>query len=181
MKRNIPKIAIVFFLALTLASPAMAENVFRWASQGDAVTFDPHSANMSPTYLQLKQVYEPLVSFSAKIEKEPYLAESWSLLNPTTWEFKLRRGVTFHDGTPFTAEDVIFSLKRAKGPGSDIKEPLKTVKEIKKIDDYTVHVITDGPNPLLPDFLTPFSILSSGEPRPSESCGSGCVIRTKLL
>ncbi len=160
MKRNILKISIVFFLAFALATPAMAENVFRWASQGDAVTFDPHSANMSPTFLQLKQVYEPLVSFSANIEKEPYLAESWGLVNPTTWEFKLRRGVTFHDGTPFTAEDVVFSINRAKGPGSDVKEPLKTVKEIEIIDDYTVKIITDGPNPLLPDFLTQFFIMS---------------------
>ena len=160
MKRNILMLTVIFILAFTLTSPAMAENVFRWASQGDAVTFDPHSANMSPTFLQLKQVYEPLVSYDWKIDKEPYLAESWRLVDPTTWEFKLRRGVTFHDGTPFTAEDVIFSINRAKGPGSDVKEPLKTVKDMTIIDDYTVRVITNGPNPLLPDFLTQFFIVS---------------------
>ena len=102
MKKNILIIATVFFLAFIFVAPVTAENVLRWASQGDAVTFDPHSANISPTFLQLKQVYEPLLSFDWKIDKEPYLAESWKLLDPTTWEFKIRRGVTFHDGTPLT-------------------------------------------------------------------------------
>jgi len=160
MKRSILTLTVIFILAFTLASPVMAETVFRWARQGDAVTFAPHSANMSPTFLQLQHVYEPLVSYDCKIDKEPYLAESWRLVDPTTWEFKLRRGVTFHDGTPFTAEDVIFSINRAKGPGSDVKEPLKTVKDMTIIDDYTVRVLTNGPNPLLPAFLTPFFIVS---------------------
>ena len=160
MKRNILKLTVIFILAFTLISPAIAENVFRWASQGDAVTFDPHSANMSPTFLQIKQVYENLVLFDWKMKKRPSLAISWKNLDPTTWVFELRQGVTFHDGTPFTAEDVVFSIQRAKGPGSYILQPLKTVKEVKAIDDYTVHFITDGPNPLLPDLLTQFYIMS---------------------
>ena len=149
MKRNILKFSVIFILAFTLTSPAMAENVLRWASQGDAVTFDPHSANMSPTFLQLKQVYEPLVSYNWKIEKEPYLAESWELVNPTTWQFKLRRGVTFHDGTPFNANAVAANLDRITDPETLSQQAvfmLGPFDHYEIIDDYGVlslHITDD--------------------------------------
>ncbi len=147
-------------LALGLAPPAEAKNTLRWASQGDALTFDPHAQNEGPTNTANLQVYEPLIQRNAKMQKEPALAVSWRLVHPTTWEFKLRRGVKFHDGTPFTAADVVFSLQRAKAPSSDFKGYITSVAEAKAVDDATVHVSTTGPNPILPDQLTGILIMS---------------------
>lgn len=160
MKRNILKIAIVFFLMLVLATPAIAENILRWASQGDPLTYDPHSANESPTIGASTQVYEALVNRNWKLEKEASLAVSWGIINPTTWEFKLRKGVTFHDGTPFTAEDVAFTVKRANAETSDFRNYIKSVVETKILDDYTIQLITSGPNPILADQLTYVFIMS---------------------
>jgi peptide/nickel transport system substrate-binding protein len=110
------ELILVMVLVCALATPAMAEKVLRWASQGDALTYDPHSANESPTILASQQVYETLAIRNPKYEIVPCLATSWKALDPKTWEFKLRQGVTFHDDTPFTAEDVAFTITRAKGP-----------------------------------------------------------------
>ena len=115
MRNVILKGIFVVFLACAMTTPVLAENVLRWASQGDPLTYDPHSANESPTIGASTQVYEALVNRNWKLEKEGSLAVSWEIVNPTTWEFKLRKGVTFHDGTPFTAEDVAFTVKRANG------------------------------------------------------------------
>src|ERR1044071_9799744 len=91
---------------------------------------------------------------------EPGLATEWSRTDPTVWRFRLRQGVKFHDGTPFTAEDVVFSYDRATHPGSNVASPLATVKEVKKIDDFTVDFVTDGPDPILPYNLPTIAIMS---------------------
>ena len=109
-------------LPACLVVPARAENVVRWASATEALTFDPHAANHLPTQAENSQVYEPLVDFNSSYEIEPSLAVAWKLTSPTTWQFDLRRGVQFHDGTPFTAEDVVFSLNRAMSKASDFRE-----------------------------------------------------------
>ena len=74
--------------------------------------------------------------------------------DPTVWEFKLRQGVKFHNGNAFNADDVVFSLERARQPTSDMKGLLSSIEKVSKVDDYTVHIKTKGPNPLLPDYLT---------------------------
>ena len=150
-------------IAATLATApaANAKNVLRWASQGDALTFDPHAQNEGPTNTAVLQVYEPLVARDAKMVLVPSLATSWKAIKPTVWEFKLRRGVKFHDGTPFTADDVLFTYSRVKLPTSDFKNYLGGVKEIKKVDAHTVQIITTGPNPILPNQLTQIGIMSA--------------------
>jgi peptide/nickel transport system substrate-binding protein len=160
MRNVILKGIFVVFLACVMTTPVIAENVLRWASQGDPLTYDPHSANESPTIGASTQVYEALVNRNWNLEKEPSLAVSWEIVNPTTWEFKLRKGVTFHDGTPFTAEDVAFTVKRANGETSDFKNYIKSVVETKILDDYTIQLITSGPNPILADQLTYVFIMS---------------------
>jgi peptide/nickel transport system substrate-binding protein len=160
MRKVVMRGILTIFLALALATPAMAENVLRWASQGDALTYDPHSANESPTIGASQQVYEPLVNRNPKYEMVPCLAESWRTLNATTWEFKLRKGVTFHDGTPFTAEDVAFTLKRVKGPTSDFRNYITTVSGTKVIDDHTIQILTSGPDPILLNELAFVFIMS---------------------
>ena len=160
MKNGFIKISLVMILVCSLATPAMAEKVLRWASQGDALTYDPHSANESPTNLAMQQVYETLAIRNPKYEIVPCLATSWKVLDPKTWEFKLRQGVTFHDGTPFTAEDVAFTITRAKGPTSDFRNYLTTVTGTKVIDDHTIHFLTSGPDPVLINNLCYVFIMS---------------------
>jgi peptide/nickel transport system substrate-binding protein len=160
MRSVIFKCFFVVLLACVMTTAAAAENVLRWASQGDPLTYDPHSANESPTIGASTQVYEALVNRNWKLEKEPSLAVSWEIVNPTTWEFKLRKGVTFHDGTPFTAEDVAFTVKRANGETSEFRNYIKSVVETKILDDYTIQLITSGPNPILADQLTYVFIMS---------------------
>jgi peptide/nickel transport system substrate-binding protein len=148
-------------LALAAGAPAAeAKNMLRWSSQGDALTADPHSQNEGPTNSASLSVYDPLIRRNAKSELEPSLAVSWKTVNPTTWEFKLRQNVKFQDGTAFTADDVVFSIMRAKHPTSDFKSYVDSVVEVKKIDAHTVHFVTKGPNPILPNQLTTIGIMS---------------------
>jgi peptide/nickel transport system substrate-binding protein len=105
-------------------------------------------------------MYEPLVRRDRNLKLEPALATEWANVNPTTWRFKIRHGVTFHDGTPLSVEDVLFSFQRAVAPGSDLAAQLSAVKEVKKIGEDTVDFITDGPAPILPNYLATLAIMS---------------------
>lgn len=159
MNRWIATTALAFALAVTM-SAAEAKNTLRWSSQGDALTADPHAQNHGPTTAAALQVYDPLIRRNAKSELEPSLAVSWKSTNPTTWEFKLRPGVKYHDGAPFTADDVVFSIMRAKSPTSDFRNYIDSVVEVKKVDELTVHIIIKEPNPILPSQLTFIAMMS---------------------
>ena len=134
--------------------------VFRYAYPGDILTLDPHSANEILTNSFKMNLYEGLVRWSRDFEPEPALAESWTNVDPLTWRFKLRRGVTFHDGTPFTADDVVFSFGRQKSKKAGNAEQLVTIKEVRKVDDYTIEYVTFGPDPILIRNLTEHYIVS---------------------
>ena len=84
----------------------------------------------------------------------PALATKWTQTSPTVWRFDLRQGVKFHDGTPFTADDVVFTFKRAAGDGSDMKGYTNPIKEVRKVGDLAVEIETTAPYPILPDTLT---------------------------
>jgi peptide/nickel transport system substrate-binding protein len=147
--------------ALLVAVGAIAEaKTFRWANDGDPTTMDPHArSDLFVTSFDMN-MYEALLRRDRNLKLEPALATEWSNINPTTWRFKLRQGVKFHDGTPFTADDVIFSFRRATAPGSDLAGQLAIVKEVKTVDDNTVDFITDGPAPILPNYLVGIAIMS---------------------
>jgi peptide/nickel transport system substrate-binding protein len=134
--------------------------VFKYANQGDALSMDPHSLNESVQLNFVGNVYETLVARGKQLELVPGLATEWKQTAPTVWRFNLRRGVTFHDGTPFTADDVIFSYKRAQGEGSDVKTYVQEIADIKKIDDHTVEMITKAPFPILPDVISLWYMMS---------------------
>jgi peptide/nickel transport system substrate-binding protein len=147
------------------ASSAVAQSnsgtvVFKYANQGDAVSMDPHSLNESLQLGFLNNIYESLVGFDRNLKLVPALATSWKQTAPTVWRFNLRHGVTFHDGTPFTADDVIFSYDRARADGSDVRTYVGHVKEIHKIDDFTLDFVTDSPYPILPNNFTRWYIMS---------------------
>src|SRR6266568_3081788 len=134
------------------AAAALAAT-FRFADQGDALSMDPQALNESLQLSIMGNVYEPLVGRGKKLELIPILATSWKQTAPTVWRFTLRKDVKFHDGTPFTADDVIFNFERAKAESSDMKTYVGPFKEIKKIDDLTVDILTSEPFPILPDTI----------------------------
>jgi peptide/nickel transport system substrate-binding protein len=154
--------ALLATTALTAAA-ASAETI-RWARASEALTLDPHSQNEGPTTTLLHQIYEPLIVRNHDGEMEPALATSWapSPDDPNVWVFTLREGVSFHGGQEFTAEDVVFSLDRARSETSNFKELLTGVTEVRAVDDYTVEVVTDGPNPLLANNLTNIMMMDAG-------------------
>jgi peptide/nickel transport system substrate-binding protein len=151
--------AAVLCAAIAIAPQADAATL-RYSSQGDIVTIDPHAQNEGFTNAFLDNIYEPLVTRGKDLKVEPCLALSWQSVNPTTTRFKLRPNVRFHDGTPFTADDVVFTVQRALADTSNFKPYLAGVKEAKKVDDLTVDVITEGPAPVLIPQLTEIRIMS---------------------
>ncbi|KPP84371.1 MAG: peptide/nickel transport system substrate-binding protein [Rhodobacteraceae bacterium HLUCCO07] len=147
-----------FLAAALLAGTAIGASAetLRWARAGDSLTLDPHAQNEGPTHTLSHQMYEPLIIRDMTGEFEPALATDWapSEDDPNVWVFNLRQGVTFHDGADFTAEDVVFSINRAKSENSNMKELLNSIVEVRAVDDHTVEFVTDGPNPILPSNLT---------------------------
>ncbi|MET4104345.1 peptide/nickel transport system substrate-binding protein [Roseovarius sp. MBR-78] len=142
---------------------ASAETM-RWARAGDSLTLDPHAQNEGPTHTLAHQIYEPLIIRDTTGAFEAALATDWAPKadDPNVWVFTLRQGVTYHDGAAFTAEDVVFSINRAKSEQSRMKELLASVVEVRAVDDHTVEFVTDGPNPILPSNLTNLFIMDSG-------------------
>jgi peptide/nickel transport system substrate-binding protein len=149
--------------ALVLMVPAAAAQgkALRWASQGEITTLDPHSNNESFNNGQNNQVYEYLTMRDTVYAKMvPGLALSWERTGPLTWIVKLRRGVKFHDGTPFTADDVVFSYDRARVANSTFKLYSSQAGIPKKVDEHTVEFTTPVPTPLMDEMLGNIFIMS---------------------
>ena len=144
----------------TMASAGVAAQTVRIANQGDSLSMDPHSLNESLQLSVTSNVYEPLVGRNKDLSLAPALATSWKQISPTVWRFELRKGVQFHDGTPFTADDVIFTLQRVAGEGSDLKSNTSDIKEARKVNDHTVDIETKTPFPILPDQLSTTFMMS---------------------
>lgn len=142
-----------------IATPAHAV-VLKWAAQNDVITLDTHSQNHATTNGILQHVYEGLVRYDKKFGVEPSLATSWKEIAPNQWRFILRKNIKFHDGSPFTADDVVFSYERIMQPQGTMQIYVAGVKEVKKVDDYTVDLILGGPNPVLLKNLVDFRIMS---------------------
>ena len=132
----------------------------KWGAQNDILTLDPHSQNHATTNGIMQHTYEGLVRYTKDFGVEPCLATSWQLISPTHYRFSLRKNVKFHDGTPFTADDVVFSYHRILQPQGTMQIYVAGVKEVKKIDDYTVDMILGGPSPILLRNLVDFRIMS---------------------
>lgn len=147
-------------LAALLATGAAGAATMRWAGANDILTVDPHAQNHQTTHAFLQQVYESLVRYDKAYKIEPALATKWTQISPTQIRFELRKGVKFHDGAPFTADDVVFSLTRAMTPPSNMQSAVQSVKEVKKVDDHTVDLILKGPNPILLRELTEARIMN---------------------
>jgi len=157
MTRRLLLVAALVLLALTAAASAKS---FRWANDGDVSSMDPYGRNETLLLSFLGNVYEPLFRRDADLKLEPALAVSSSQPAPDIWRFQLRPNVTFQDGTRFGADDVVFSATRARHPNSRMASKLARVKEVRKIDDLTVDFVTDGPDPILPDEISDWYIIS---------------------
>ncbi|MEM6763192.1 MAG: ABC transporter substrate-binding protein, partial [Pseudomonadota bacterium] len=134
--------------AMLMASTAQATTL-RWANDGDVLTLDPYAHTESFTSSFLHHIYEPLVRRDDALKFEPALAVSWQLVEPTKARFTLREGVTFHNGNPFTADDVVASIERLIHPDARARGNLSSVASAEKVDDNTVDLILKAPNPLL--------------------------------
>jgi peptide/nickel transport system substrate-binding protein len=141
------------------ALPADAKT-FRWANSGDVSSMDPYARQETFLLTFLSNIYEPLVRRDKDLKLEPALATKWGQVDKTTWFFDLRQGVKFSDGTPFTADDAVFSLNRANGPGSNMGSLFPSVKEIKKVNDYRIEVTTKYSDPLLADKWAAVGVMS---------------------
>lgn len=139
--------------ALALSSAAESKTL-KWGAAREIASLDPYSFGETFTLAVLNHVYEGLVRYTGDLKIEPALAESWESVSPTIWRFKLRQGVKFQNGNPFTADDVIASLARVTHEASPLKGNLPAYKGSKKIDDYTVEIEVNGPYPLLLNDLT---------------------------
>ena len=147
-------------LLLILAASSLQAQVLRWSNQGNYLTADPHAQNTIITTAINGHVYDRLVLRGKKLEFVPGLAVSWRQTSPTVWVFNLRKGVKWHDQTDFTADDVVFSIKRSQGLTSGYRVYANAVGNPRKLDDYTIEFTTPTPNPVMLDSLGQLFIMS---------------------
>jgi len=147
-------------LILALVTAPVHAVTLRWAAQNDILTLDPHSQNHATTHAMMQYAYEGLTRYTKDYQIEPCLATSWEAISETHWRFHLRKGVKFHDGTPFTADDVVFSFNRIREPQGTNQIYVSGIKDVKKVDDATVDFLLEGPHPLLLRNIVDFRIMS---------------------
>jgi len=153
---------VVAMFALCAATAAGAADLVIGLAT-DVTSLDPHYHNLTPNNNIAQHVYGFLVQRNEKEQLEPGLATQWKSVDPTTWEFALRRGVKFHDGSDFTAADVVASINRvSKVPNSPspFTAYTKQITRIEVVDPYTVRFHTATPYPLMPSDMTQVAIVS---------------------
>jgi peptide/nickel transport system substrate-binding protein len=152
--KQLARLSAVSALALSLAAPLGAETL-RWGALRDILSLDPYSYGDTFTIAVMNHVYEGLVRYDADLQIEPALATEWSVADDNvTWTFKLREGVTFHNGAAFTAEDVVASLTRVSHETSPLRGNLPAYQSSRVIDDHTVEIVVNTTYPLLLNDLT---------------------------
>jgi peptide/nickel transport system substrate-binding protein len=147
VRQTLVAAAAVFGVAFAM-SPASSQTL-RYANQGDLKSLDPYTLKETTTIAHHGHIYEGLVARDKDLKIIPALAESWETPEPTRWRFHLRKNVKFHNGDAFTADDVIFSANRVRAPGSNFLTNVPADAKFVKVDDYTVDVTLDSPNPIL--------------------------------
>ena len=158
---------VAFWLSLYVtgyAVPTAAGTDLTIGIGADVTAIDPHYHNLTPNSNVAAHIFDYLVLRDERQKPIPGLAESWRTVDPLTWEFKLRRGVKFHDGSDFTAADVI----------APFTVYTKQIKEMTVVDAYTIRLKTAAPYPLMPTDLTQVAIISKNARKAStEDFNSG--------
>lgn len=140
--------------AVILAAGTAGAETLRWANDGDVLTLDPYAHTESFTASFLHHIYEPLVRRDVDLRFEPGLATAWEVVEPTRVRFTLREGVSYHNGNPFTADDVVASIARLIHPDARARGNLSTVERAEKVGDTVVDIVLKAPDPLLLNKLT---------------------------
>ncbi|MCC7218067.1 MAG: ABC transporter substrate-binding protein [Burkholderiales bacterium] len=150
------------FAAVCAALPAYAANLVIGLGT-DVTSTDPHYHNLTPNNNVASHLYGYLVERNEKSQPQPSLATEWKAIDPTTWEFKLRKGVKFHDGSDFTAADVVASIERVpKVPNSPspFTAYTKQIQRIEVVDPHTIRFRTATPYPLMPSDMSQVAIIN---------------------
>ncbi len=158
-------VAAIAFSAVVPSAHAQKEREVAIGLQAAITSIDPHYHNLSPNNALLRHIFEPLIGYDSNQKLVPALATSWKAIDDLTWEFKLRKGVKFHDGTAFTADDVVATYKRVPNvpnSPSSFATFTKPVVDVKVVDSHTIVFKTATPHVLLPSDLASVYIL----PRP---------------
>ncbi len=150
-------------LALLTAAPCVMAQDLMIGLRAGPDSIDPHWSTLGSQAEALRHVFDTVVDVDEKLQLKPGLALSWEAIDDTTWEFKLREGVTFHDGSPFTADDVKFSIERIPEVTGPMPMTLYTkyVDSVEVVDDYTLHIKTKGRAPSLPNDFTRLFVVPS--------------------
>ncbi|PZP31239.1 MAG: ABC transporter substrate-binding protein [Roseateles depolymerans] len=151
---------LLYCALLLLTTTAPLAQTLRWAAQGDLQTLDPHSQNELMTNALNSQVYEFLVRRQRDQSIGPSLATEWTQVNPLLWRVKLRAGVKFHDGSPFSADDVVFSMQRLRDANSPFRVYANAVGTPRAVDPLTVDFQLDRPNPIFAEHLINLLIMN---------------------
>jgi peptide/nickel transport system substrate-binding protein len=149
-------------LCAALCLPTLGQaKTFKWASASDIATWDIHSQNNALQNGVHAAVYESLVYYNSRTFKiEPVLATSWNEVSPTQLRVTLRNGVKFHDGSAFTADDAVFSIQRAMAKTSNFTPYISGIEKVVKVNNSTIDIITNGPNPVLLNQMTELRMMS---------------------
>jgi peptide/nickel transport system substrate-binding protein len=136
-----------------------SEGTLRIAYDQPWSSYEPTLSNVSDR-AYASNIYETLVAFDRDFNFKPGLAVSWGMLDETTWQFKLRPNVMFHDGSAFTAEDVAASFERASDHSDSGSQYLvSTLEDWQIVDDYTLQLTTSRPDPTLLNKFTQLFIV----------------------
>jgi peptide/nickel transport system substrate-binding protein len=170
-------LARLLLCAALLPLAAQAADV-KMGVRTDASSIDPHYHVYTPNSAVFHHIFDALVLTDAKGGLRPGLATSWKTVADDVWEFTLRPGVTFHDGGPFTAEDVAFSIARAPNvpnSPSSYSQYTKLIERVEIVDPLTIRIHTKGPSPTLPVDLGQIAIVSkhAAEGRTTADFNSG--------
>lgn len=156
---------IAVVLLSTVASTAMVtakDNDLIIGMSTTPTTLDPHEDSSSPNNAMSRHIWDSLINLTGNSGNEPELATEWKVVDPTHWEFKLREGVKFHDGSTFDADDVIASLLRARDkPSKSFAAYTRNIANVTAIDPHTIVVETHTPDPLLLNSLSRIRIISA--------------------
>jgi peptide/nickel transport system substrate-binding protein len=162
MVRNAAMTLTAMAVAVSLGAVPAAAKPLKWSSASDIPTWDIHSQNNALANGVHAAVYESLFYYNNKFELEPMLATGYKQLSPNQVRITLRQGVKFHDGAAFNADDAKFSLERAMSKTSNYGVYTQGIERIVKVDDTTIDVFTNGPNPVLLRQLTELRMMDQG-------------------
>ncbi len=155
-------IGVALAMSLVFAGGVNAETL-KIGLKSEPSSMDPHYHNLTPNNMMALYVFDRLILQDEKQNLKPGLAVSWNNIDDLTWEFKLRKGVKWHDGSDFSADDIAFTIERAPNvpnSPSSVARYIKQIKSVEIIDPLTIRFKTAKPFPLMPTYMSTFGIVS---------------------